>query len=305
MLSGLKMFFNYSIDCELPPDGVFGGPATWEIAEKSTRGFIELMDKLGLIEGVSLFVYPDVAIQQKLLFRELADNGIEIGLHLHTMRYSKIKKPAWLGSLSLDEQLEAMKMAKADLEDVTGTPCLGFRACYASANHATFPAVAEAGFEWTSTSANGSYKPEIFACWAGGWPFPYFPSFKNKLVPGAMKIYEIPITHGLTLFFNNDKNRPLDMRAETSLSVSGPFYLKWRLLIEENLLEMEKRNQQIRAVIGASHNTNLYGTDGSLEQQNVIRVCQLVQEICERKRYLFTPTSFNKIKLEALEKDAF
>lgn len=300
-----KMFFNYSIDCELPPDGVFGGPISWEVAEESTRGFVDLMDKLGLIKGTSLFVYPDVAIKQKKLFREMADYGVEIGLHLHTMRYSKMKNPAWLGALNYDDQLEAIIMAKADLEDVTGQPCLGFRACYASANNVTFPAVADAGFKWTSTSANGSYKPEIYACWAGGWPFPYFPSSKNKLVPGEMDIYEMPITHGLNLFFNDDKNRPLDMRAETPLIVSGPFYVKWRLLIEENFLEMEKRNQPIRAVIGASHNTNPYGQVGSLEQNNVIRVCQLVQEISERSRYYFTPASFNEIYLEAKKQQVF
>ncbi|MGI6277072.1 MAG: polysaccharide deacetylase family protein [Brevefilum fermentans] len=300
-----KMFFNYSIDCELPPDGVFGGPVSWQAAEESTRGFVELMDNLGLVAGASLFVYPDVAIKQKQLFREMAENGVEIGLHLHTMRYSKMKNPNWLGALSFDEQLEALKMAKSDLEDVIGQPCLGFRACYASANDLTFCAVASAGFKWTSTSANGSYKPEIYACWAGGWPFPYFPSSKNKLVPGEMDIYEMPITHGLTLFFNNDKNRPLDMRAETPLDVSGPFFVKWRILIEENLFEMEKRNQPVRAVIGASHNTNPYGKVGSLERNNVVRVCQLTQEISERKRYAFTPASFDQIYVEAKKLDAF
>ena len=40
----MKVFFNYSIDCELPPDGPFGGPATWDVAEASVRGFIDVMD---------------------------------------------------------------------------------------------------------------------------------------------------------------------------------------------------------------------------------------------------------------------
>ena len=34
----MEVFLNYSIDCELPPDGQFGGPATWDVSEASVRG---------------------------------------------------------------------------------------------------------------------------------------------------------------------------------------------------------------------------------------------------------------------------
>ncbi len=74
----IKVFYNYSIDCELPPDGNFGGPATWDVAERSTRSFVDLMDSLGLLKAASLFIYPDVAQKQRGLFREMADRGIEI-----------------------------------------------------------------------------------------------------------------------------------------------------------------------------------------------------------------------------------
>src|SRR5690242_4946758 len=118
----MQVFFNYSIDCELPPDGRFGGPATWEAAEASTRGFIEVMDSIGLRRGASLFVYPDVAMKQRALYREMADSGIEIALHLHGMRYSRTPAFAWLGSLGYDDQREAIRRAKEDLEQVTGKP---------------------------------------------------------------------------------------------------------------------------------------------------------------------------------------
>ncbi len=61
----------------------------------------------------------------------------------------------------------------------------------------------------------------------------------------------------------------------------------------------------VRAVIGASRNTNPYGKVGSLERNNVVRVCQLTQEISERKRYAFTPASFDQIYVEAKKLDAF
>jgi hypothetical protein len=301
----MQLYYNYSIDCELPPEGNFGGPATWDVAERSTRGFVDLIDSLDLLKAASLFIYPDVAKKQRSLFREMADRGIEIGLHLHTMRYSRMKKPAWLGSLSYEEQVKVLRMAKTDLEEVIGRPVLGFRACYASANHFTFPAVEDTGFIWTSTSGNGNYRSEIHECWAGGWPFPYHPSRKNKLIPGNMKIYEMPINHSLRSYFQNDPNRLLDMRAETPLNISGPFFANWWRLIEENLLEMEKRDQPVRAIIAASHNASLYADPISLAHRNVTRVNSMTREICDLKGYEFTPASFLEIKQEADRVGAF
>jgi hypothetical protein len=305
LMHPIKLFYNYSIDCELPPDGIFGGPATWEVAEASTRGFIEVMEQWGLIHGATLFVYPDVAMKQHNLYREMAKHGIEIGLHIHGMRYSRVKKPAWLGSLGYDDQREIIRMAKQDLEDVIGKPCLGYRACYASANHFTYPIIQELGFQWASTSASGSYKPEIYARWAGGWPFPYHPSRKNMLIPGDLAVYEITLTRGLHTFFMGNPDRPLDMRAETPPEIVGSDGKNFRRIIEENLVEMDRVDQPVRVIIGASHNTNPYADPLSYQHKNLWHVCHLVRELCQTRGYEFIPASFLQIKQEADRVDAF
>ena len=69
--------------------------------------------------------------------------------------------------------------------------------CQVSTNHDTFPICEELGLQWTSTAVSGSYKPDIFACWAGGWPFPYHPSRRNKLVPGDLDLNEMPLANGI------------------------------------------------------------------------------------------------------------
>ena len=147
----MKVFFNYSIDCELPlntpyTEGrerqpFFGGPKYWEAAEASVRGFVRQMDQLGLGRGTTLFVYPDVARHQRALYREMAGAGVEVALHLNGLRYSRLIGPRakWLGAMNRDEQREALRMAKADLEESIGRPCLGYRACYGSSNDDTFP----------------------------------------------------------------------------------------------------------------------------------------------------------------------
>jgi hypothetical protein len=301
----MDIYYNYSIDCELPPDGVFGGPTNWQVAEDSTRGFIDAMDRLGVLDGATLFVYPDVAMKQKILFRELADQQIEIALHLHGMRYSRISNKKWMGEMTYHEQKAAIQMAIADLEEVVQQPCLGYRACYASANNDTFPILEELGFTWSSTSASGSYKPAIYACWSGGWSFPYHPSRVNKLIPGDLSIYEVPLTRGLRTFFMNDPERPMDMRVETPVEIRGDNFECFSQIITENVTEMEKRDQPIRVIIGASHNTNLYGDASSLAFQNLEGATRLAKEITLRIGHSFIPASFNTIKNRALDINAF
>ena len=132
-----KLFFNYSIDCETPPNTQYtggserrpflGGPQSWEVAEKSVRGFVALMEDVDALDGASLFVYPDVASHQKTLYREMVDAGVETALHLNGLRYSRLigEKAKWLGEMTFGEQKEAISMAKQDLEEVTGKPCNG------------------------------------------------------------------------------------------------------------------------------------------------------------------------------------
>jgi len=301
----MKLFFNYSIDCELPPEGPFGGPASWEAGEASVRGFVEVMSDLGLRDGTTLFVYPDVATRQRGLFREMADAGIEIALHLNGHRYSRIAQPAWLGAMPREQQREAIRMAKADLEEVIGRPCLGYRACYTSANEDTFAICEELGLEWTSTSAPGSYNTDTHARWAGAWPFPHFASRKNRLIPGRMSIYEMPISGGIRTMFQGNPDRRLDLRAETPPEIAGDQQEVFRAVIEENLEEMERRDQPVRGIFPASHNTNPFADRAAYQHANLVGVCRMVRDLAEQKGYEFTPAPFLAVKRHAESIGAF
>jgi hypothetical protein len=64
------------------------------------------MDGLGVRSGATLFVYPDGARHQKALYREVADSGIDVGLHLNGLRYSKLTgdQAKGSGAMFVDEQ---------------------------------------------------------------------------------------------------------------------------------------------------------------------------------------------------------
>jgi hypothetical protein len=237
----------------------------------------------------------------------MADAGVEVGLHLNGMRYSKLKgaRVKWMGAMARDEQREALRMAKADLEDVVGRPVRGYRACYASANNDTFPVCEELGFEWTSTIFPDSHKPKVFACWSGAWRYAHHPSRVNRLICGDMKIYEMPLTNGVKTHFQGDPDRSLDLRAETPPKLTGPSHESFRAIIAENIEEMARRDQPVRTIIIGSHNTNLFGDPAAHQHHNLVAAGRLARELSEAAGYEFTPASFAAIRAEADRMGAF
>lgn len=305
----MKLYFNYSIDCELPlntsytgPERQphFGGPESWESAEASVRGFIEKMAAMDVGSGASLFVYPDVARHQQALYREMAAAGVEIALHLNGLRYSRLQgdRAKWQGEMTEAEQREALRMAKADLEDTLGQPVLGYRACYGSANNDTLRLCDELGFRWASNASN-RYRPEFAAYWSGSWPYARHASAASNLIPGNLRLFEIPLTVGLTVYYDENIRQPLDLRVETPPARLGESREKLRAIIEENIIEMDHRTVPLRAIIGGSHNTNPYGDPATDQAQNLEWVVRHARELAEKHGLELTPASFIEMTEEA------
>ncbi|NQU12381.1 polysaccharide deacetylase family protein [bacterium] len=306
----MKLFFNYSIDCETPLNTpytggterqpFFGGPKSWETAEASVRGFARQMNELGLARGTTLFVYPDVARHQRALYREMAAAGVEIALHLNGLRYSRLTgdRAKWLGSMSRDEQREALRMAKADLEESVGRPGLGYRACYGSSNDDTFPICEELGFRWTSQPSS-RYRPEVFSNWSGSWPYPHHAHRRSKLIPGDLKLYEMPITCGRRVLYQGNPDQPLDLRAETPPSILGDQRERLREVVAEALVEMDRRDAPIRMIVGGSHNTNPFGEMTTFQAQNLDWLVRHLRELAAQHGCELVPAPFEAVRQEA------
>lgn len=305
------LFFNYSLDCELPKDtpytggterrSFFHGPKTWDDGEASVRGFVRQMDGLGARPGASLFVYPDVARHQKALYTEMAEAGVEIALHLNGLRYSRLlgDKAKWLGAMARAEQREALRIAKEDLEQTLGRPVLGYRACYGSANADTPALCEEIGFAWAS-NASGRHRPEFGAYWSGSWPFAHHASRHSNLICGDLNLFEIPVTSGLRIYYDEAILQPLDLRAETPPENLGPNREKLRAVIAEHLAEMDRRRVPVRTIAGGSHNTNPFGQAGAFQAQNLAWTVRHARELAAERGMEFAPAHFAAIRDEAV-----
>jgi len=304
------LFFNYSIDCETPAnteytggaerEPFFNGPENWDVAEASVRGFVERMSALGAGEGTSLFVYPDVARHQRSVYRELANEGVEIGLHLNGLRYSRLTgdRAKWLGSMTFEEQHEALRMGKEDLSGSIGREVLGYRACYGSANRDTFRICNELGFTWTS-NVGTRYRPEFHANWSGSWRYTHHTSEVSNLICGSLPLVEIPVTVGINVYYDESIRQPLDLRVESPVSKLGENRELLRAMIEENMEEMARRDVPVRATIGISHNTNPFGDTSDYRSQTLDWVIRHVRELAAEQDLEYTPVSFDSIRKEA------
>jgi peptidoglycan/xylan/chitin deacetylase (PgdA/CDA1 family) len=310
------LFFNYSLDCELPKntpytggterEPFFGGPRTWEVGEAVVRGFVRQMDELGVRAGASLFLYPDVARHQQTLFRELADAGVEMALHLNGLRYSRLSgdNAKWLGAMSRPGQREALRVAKEDLEQVLGRAVAGYRACYGSANADTPSICEELGFAWSS-NCSGRYRPEFAANWAGSWPFAHHASRHSNLICGNLNLYEVPVTSGLNIYYDESIRQPLDLRVETPPDRLGPNREKLRAVIAEHLVEMDHRQSPVRTIIGLSHNTNPFGQPETFQAQNLDWVVRHTRELAAEHGLAFEAASFSAIRAAAVRAGAY
>jgi hypothetical protein len=125
------------------------------------------------------------------------------------------------------------------------------------------------------------------------------------LIPGDLAVYEFTLTRGLHTFFMGILYRLLDMRAETTPEVVGSDGNKFRKIMEENLLEMDRVDLPVRVIIGTSHKTYPYADPLSFQHKNLWQVCHLARELCHAHSYEFIPANFLQIKQKAGRVDAF
>ena len=226
----------------------------------------------------------------------MAAAGVEVALHLNGLRYSRLTgdKAKWLGEMTEAEQRDALRTAKTDIEDSLGRACLGYRACYGSANRDTFRLLDDAGFVWAS-NASCRYRPEFYANWGGSWPYPHHASRQSNLICGDLNLFEMPITVGLSIYYDESVKQPLDLRVETPPSRLGDERQKLRAVIEENIVEMERRAVPVRAIAGGSHNTNPFADRASFQSQNLDWVVRHARELAGQYGLEFTPAKFMRI----------
>lgn len=136
----------WTLDCEATQRAV----NNVDLGQRAIRGFVDLVMGAGM--RATLYVLPGDAHAYPQLLRQLADEGVEIGLHYHPQEEGH--GDFW-GAYSPDQQLAMYADGLRRISDVLGFQPRTFRTGSCSANDATFPVTAELGFTSCSHSMPG------------------------------------------------------------------------------------------------------------------------------------------------------
>lgn len=123
-------------------EGDFGTPSLRGVDEVLPR-LLDRFEALGA--RAVLFVVGAVARERPAALRDAAARGHVVGSHSMTH--------AALGSLSQGRLRAELRDSRAAIEDVTGAPCVCFRAPFFDAPRDLGPRLAEAGYRWSSSKA--------------------------------------------------------------------------------------------------------------------------------------------------------
>lgn len=189
---GERLFVTWTMDCETiqVESPVTGGPADWGLAERAIRGYVETLAARG--QRVTLFLIPRLAEAQAAVVRDMAEQGAELGVHLHPQT-TDLGYAEHLGQLPAGTQRELIRSARDRVADAVGAVPRAFRPGCISASDATYSILSEEGFTHGSVSLPGRHRPDLGADWAGADPFAHFASANNRLAAGDLPFLELPI----------------------------------------------------------------------------------------------------------------
>ncbi|MCC7355332.1 MAG: polysaccharide deacetylase family protein [Anaerolineae bacterium] len=197
----------FTMDCE-EVGANQGGPVTWEYGERAIRGYCETLLGHGL--GATLFVVPKAAERYADMLREMAQVGIEVGLHYHAQDHGY---PDYLGAFSAEEQEKMLREGTDQWSQAMGFAPRVFRPGNFSANDATFPTLVHLGFVAGSVSCPLRNFVEAKANWVGAPLYAHYAHKANRLLAGDLLFYEVPVTVDWESVMWGGKT-PLELRIE-------------------------------------------------------------------------------------------
>jgi peptidoglycan/xylan/chitin deacetylase (PgdA/CDA1 family) len=274
-----NVYINWSLDCEASQRGF----DNVEFGKRSVRGFCDLVAEGGF--RATLFVLPGDTRAYPKLLRQLAGEGVEVGLHVHPQEQGYAD---FCGAYTADEQREMYSDAIRQFADALGFVPRTFRAGSCSANDASFPLLADLGFTSCSNSMPGRRMTALKSNWVGAPAFPHFAHAANRLLEGELDLVEIPVTTDPDSMLWSG-GHPQDLRVELFDAKNH------RFLIDKVLAREKARRQPIWAIVGLSHNIFEFGDRSDFRAQTLIQMLADCRALADRHAITLRAATMDEI----------
>jgi len=241
-----KLYITFTMDCErVASESPLDGPETWHHSERSIHRFCRILLAHGI--APTLFVTPECGEKHSDMLIELAGQGVDLGMHVHPESLGDHRYTQCLGAYDRAGQREIIKQGLDMLSYSLPERPTSFRSGNFSASNETFSLLEEMGFEQGSVSDPGRNAPALAAVWLDAFADPHWANKNDKLKPGDLDYFEIPVTTDSTRSHPN--GFPYELRIE-----HGTFS-RWHLpIINQALDRMRIDRAEIHTLCIFTHN---------------------------------------------------
>jgi len=281
-----NLYFHIGIDAEpLEETSPCGGFLTWEESERVIKKWLELFRRRNLVKGAGFYLTPEAAKAHTELFKDLKEEGFEIGIqpNVPAFRYPKYKYD--LGYYDEEMQRQIIGEAIEDFYNALGFKPETYTPCCGSRNEHTYLILIEYGIKQIRVPVPGRYfsdRPDRLTI--GYFPYPHWAS-SHHLIPGCLPLFVIPITGKLMV--KRDKWVP-DLRPEREPTEETRE--SYKEIIDENIEIMKMGKVPIKSIAIGTHNTR------HVHFENIEFVIDYIYEKAEREGLKIVPIQPPKLR---------
>ena len=273
-MAGKPLYVIFTQDCEqLMHNSLHGGPEEWGVSERSVTGLADTLEEYGL--SATFFIVAQTAAAQPALYRDLEKRGFEIGLHIHPQD-TGLGYTDYLGGYTFDEQVSLFERVTDQWANAIGKRPTTFRGGNFSANDHTYPALAATGFTHGSVSSPGRQYFDAKAVWQGAVPYAHYAHKANRLFPGDLDFYEIPLTC--------DQVRRRAPHLPMELRIEGGDPASHRQTIRQAWADMAEYDDEMpKIIMPFTHNTHFYADTNGEKRLALDAIVDEINTIAEEE----------------------
>lgn len=264
----MNFYICWTIDCESCRKEV----NDTDLGKRAIEGYCNILEDAGW-RG-TLFLMPEEIGHMPELLIKKHEAGHEIGLHLHPDESGY--PSGYMGTYSLNKQIEIIKKAIRTFEDILGICPVSVRTGFGSANDSTFLAMHKAGLRFSSSSFPGRKLTSVASNWAGAPLFAHYANPYNRMLEGrlgedGLDIVEIPISVDWeTMIWGGI--HPQDLRVEFTDAKNHSFVIGkiMKRQIDEEL--------PLKALVPLTHNIFDYSDPLNFRRETMIGMIKDIKE---------------------------
>ena len=283
-----KAYFVLGVDCESTQPAV----NNHVLGERAIRGIADVMSKNN--GKCTFFVIASDIEKHHHIYRELEQQGHEIGLHLHPVIQGYKE---YCGIYGPEEQEKIISQAVDRFVRAYGKKPVAFSMGYASANDHTFSILVKLGFTHGTCSMPGRILPECASIWAGAPLFIHYAHPYNRCLVGNLDFVEIPITVDWESRMWSGKH-PQDLRVELVDAKNHSY------TIEKSLKRQMQENVSVKLVRAVTHNIFEFDSPDNFRRQTLEGMIAFFKNICSRLNLVAEITTCSEVNRIFREKNS-